>query len=289
MIEIPPEDSGADSQILQYFYEDYLAGKLELPPLPDLAIRVRRAIHDTNKGSDDIARLIRVDPSLAARLVKVANSPLYRGRDPVTSTIQAVTRLGLGRVRNLVFSFTVGRLFRSRSRHLNARLRDYWRHSQKVASLSYVLARMTPGLDPDKALLAGLLHDIGAIPILQQIDRHRELVRTGTEVGQVLQRLKGKIGALLLSSWNFPRDMVVVAEEAEEWYRESPVIDYCDIVIIAQLHSFIGSERMHHLPRINEVPAFAKLANGELGPRMSLAILDNAHAEIEQVKRTLLA
>jgi len=289
VIEVQLEESGADGQIMQNFYEDYLAGKLELPPLPDIAIRVRRAIQDPKKGGEDIARLVRVDPALAARLVKVVNSPLYRGRDQATSTIEAVTRLGLGRVRNLVFSFTIGGMFRSRSRHLNARLRDFWRHSQEVASLSYVLARLTPGLDPDKALLAGLLHDIGAIPILQQIDTHRGLVKTGAEVGQVLQRLKGKIGALLLSSWDFPRDMVVVAEESENWERDSPAIDYCDIVIIAQLHSFIGSERMRHLPNIDQVPAFAKLAHGELSPRMSLAILDNAHEEIQQVKRTLLS
>lgn len=288
VIEIGPDDSGVDSEILHHFYEDYLAGKLELPPLPDLAFRVRRAIQDPSKGGDDIARLIRVDPSLAARLVKVVNSPLYRGRDHATSTLEAVTRLGLGRVRNLVFSFTVGSLFRSRSRHLNARLRDYWRHSQEVASLSFVLARLTPGLDPDKALLAGLLHDIGAIPILQQIDKHRGLVKSAAEVGLVLQRLKGKVGALLLSSWDFPHDLVLVAEESENWHRDSRDLDYCDLVIIAQLHSYIGTPRMQHLPRLDQVPAFAKLANGELSPRLSLAVLDNAHAEIEEVKRTLL-
>ena len=75
---------------------------------------------------------------------------------------------------------------------------------------------------------------------------------------------------------------------AEDWmYDDSSSPRYVDLVIVAQLHAYIGSDKMECLPRLDTVPAFHKLALGQLTPRHSLAILENAKESIQALQALL--
>ncbi len=270
-------------------YQDYTEDKLVVPSMPDIAVRVRTAIQDPDKTADDIAKIVQADPALAARLVQVANSALYRGQSAVNSCRMAITRLGLNQTRNLVFSFALKQLFQTQTQILRQRMIALWKHTTLVASLSAVLARHTPGLDIDRALLAGLIHDIGLLPVFAYAERYPQLLVNVEAFDAIAQRLRGDIGAMVMKKWEFEPDLISVANEAENWQRDNgeDKADYCDIVIMAQLHGFVGTPTMAALPAIDQVPAYRKLVDGELTPRMSLNILEEAREDVREVQQLL--
>jgi len=276
------------SEIYIQFYEAVKNNTLQLPSLPDIAVRIGKAIDDPNTDSEDIARLIQLDPSLAARIMGVVNSAAFGAAEPIRNLNQAVTRLGRQQVRNLVFSCIIKGLFDTNSTELKAIMQSLWRHSASVAAISFVLARVTPGLDPNRALLAGLIHDIGAIPILLMAQDMPQVKGKPEVLVNLINRLKGEVGAMALDAWNFDPELVALALEAEHWQRRGTALpDYLDVVLLAQLHSFVGDKPNAVLPKIDEVPAFEKLALGQLTPRHSIGVLDNAAKDIEEVERML--
>jgi hypothetical protein len=114
--------------------------------------------------------------------------------------------------------------------------------------------------------------------------------------GKPVERLRGfgVPGLSNLHSHAFQRalagrtEFVTAAREAEHWMRDhQPQPDYADILVMSQLHAFVATPVGKTLPRLDEVPAFGKLALGRLSPQLSLAVLDEAHQEIEEVRGLL--
>jgi HD-like signal output (HDOD) protein len=153
------------------FYNELLAdlenGSLVLPTLPEVALRVRDVVDDPDATAAQLADIIITDAALSARLLKVANSPLYRGRVAIDNIQMAVSRLGLSLVRNLVTSLVMEQMFQATSNRLDTRLRELWEHSTEVSAICQVIASKHRGLKVDEAMLAGLIHDIGKLPILK--------------------------------------------------------------------------------------------------------------------------
>jgi HD-like signal output (HDOD) protein len=137
-------------------------------------------------------------------------------------------------------------------------------------------------------MLAGLMHDIGAIPILTGAAHYPRVADSDVLLDRVLERLRGDCGAMILRKWEFAPEFVDVALHAEDWQREGGTRpDYTDVVIIAQMHSYIGTPRIADIPRIDTVPAFQKMAVGDLSPRMSLKVMDEAEEEINGMQQLL--
>lgn len=288
LVEFQADDARVENRLFNRIYHEFMADQLVLPSMPDIAIRVRQAVQDTRNDISVVAKIVQVDPALTARLIQVANSPLHRGQTHIDNCRAAITRLGLTVTRNLVVSFTLHSIFRTRAAVLRKRMSELWRHSSRVAALSYVLASKTPGFDPDRALLAGLVHDIGELPILNHLEAYPDLLSDPTHLDKTVATLRGQIGAMVLRKWKFSSDLVVIALESEDWYRDPNTRpDYCDIVLVAQLHSFVGTSLTDACPPLDEVPAFAKLARGRLDPKLSLAVLDEAREDIVGVLQLL--
>ena len=279
---------GAEKRATKALSDHFHGGNCELPSLPDLALRIAHAIDDPNTRNEDIARLMRADPALAARVLSVVNSAAFRAGQRIASLDQAVARLGRRRVRNLVVSCLLKGLFETDSTVLRQRMQELWQHSSQVAALSMVLARVTPGLDPDRALLAGLVHDIGEVAILSAARGFPAMAENAALLDAVTAAMRAEVGVLVLRRWGLAADLMEVAARAEDWQRAGTMLpDNVDVVILAQLHAAIGSPRMHRLPRIDQIPAFHKLALGELSPRQSIALLDRAETEVREVRQLL--
>lgn len=272
-------------------YREITNGEVQLPGLPDVAMKVRRAVADEKDDLNSVVRIIQADPGMSAHLVRIANSPLYRTRVPAENLSSAVRCFGLEGTSNLVTSYILRNMYISRSKVIRELLSEIWKQSVKVASISAVLASKCRGFDPHSAMLAGLLQEIGALPLLNRLEKRKtELTIEKTEVRDAVSRLTPQIGALLLEHWGFDERFVEVARRRDAWDHDpDAAVDLADIVQVARLHSFIGTPRMHKSPRVNEVTAYAKLPLGELSPRMSLVMLDEAQQDIDEVKQMLAA
>jgi len=276
-----PDEAAALDQLRAYFRKDHC----ELPSLPDLALKIGKAIDDTKNDNEDIARLIQLDPALTARIISVVNSAAFGGLQKITSTQHATARLGRNKVRSLVYSCLLKSIFKVNSPALKQRMEDLWQHSAYVAALSFVLGRQTPGIDPEQALLAGLIHDIGAVAVIGGINRYPVLARRPEIMNYAIDSMRLEAGSLTLREWDLEDTFLEVVRNAGNWQRiGSAIPDNIDVVLLARLHALIGNADQSRLPRIDQVPAFAKLARGELTPRHSLVMLEEAEADVREVR-----
>lgn len=240
--------------------EDLESGKLQLPTLPEVAIRVRDAVEDEHSTVNDIAGIIATDAAISARLIQIANSPLYRGRDPIDRLPTVVNRLGSRLVRNLVTSQVMKQMFQATSDYVDQKLRAVWEHSVEVASISRVLASQFARLQPEQAMLAGLLHDIGTLPVLYRVEERPEMLDQPAMVDHLIRTLHARIGAAILEQWKFPESLVAVAREHENlgYTHEGPA-DLVDVVIVANLQSHAGGDHPLAGVSFSDVSAFQRL------------------------------
>lgn len=239
--------------------DDLEHDRLVLPTLPEVALRVRDVADDENASLNDLTKIIASDPALSARLIQVANSPLMRISRKIESVDAAVQRLGMRMVRDLATSMVMEQMFQATSDVTDRRLRQLWAHSTEVAAIAHALASQFTNLNPEQALLAGLVHEIGALPILTKAEDVPEVLQNEEELDTIIHQLHTRIGAAILQSWNFPAELVAVAAEHEDVYRNSPQTDYADVVIVANLQSKMVGDHPPTDIDFDRVPAFAKL------------------------------
>lgn len=267
---------------------EHEAGRLVLPSLPEIVIRVRQAVNNDDVNLGDIVKLIQLDPSLTARLVQIANSPLYRSRQPVENCLMAVNRLGIKTTRDLVTCLVLNNMFNTKSALLHSKVQALWQHSCHVAAIASTIAKITPNLHEDTALLGGLLHDIGVLPILHYAVEFPDIIGSEEKLNYIIQELRGPLGRKILEKWNFDAVLSDVSEDAENWLREGgAVADYVDVVIVAQLHSYFGKERSADLPNLVATPAFLKLGLSKMGPDASLEVLFEVERSIQKIMTML--
>lgn len=249
-----------EEKLLDKLLTDLEKDKLVLPTLPEVALRVRETLEDENSGMSDAARVITSDAALSARLIQIANSPLLRAARTIESVEAAVTRMGADMTRNLVTSIAMEQMFQATSDVTDKRLRDLWEHSTQVAALSHALASQFTKLKPDQALLAGLVHDIGALPIITIAEDIPELLADTALLDNIISKAHTTIGEAILQKWNFSPELIAVAAEHEDIHRDhAGPADYVDVVVIANLESYLGSQHQHASADLSTVPAFAKL------------------------------
>ncbi len=284
----PLDEAVLIKKLMADIERDSRINQLKIPSLPDIALQVQKAVKDKGTDVSEVARIVMADPPLVGRLLQVANSPMYRGRAPITTCQAAISRMGLHVTRDLVIGCSLQQLFDSESVLLQRAMRNEWRHSTHVAALCAVISRHGRGVDEDRAMLAGLVHNIGALPIIHYAEKYPELVRNETMLTTVIQQLSGEVGVQVLRRWEFDLDMIDVVRGAHDWYRDSgPKPDYCDVVLLAQLYSFIDTPSMERHPAIDAVPAFTKFSLGRLGPKMTLRVLEAAQTDIEAIEKVL--
>ena len=280
-LKLSAEESDAFEDLRAYFRKEHC----ELPSLPDLALKIGKAIDDRNNDNEDIARLIQLDPSLTARIISVVNSAAFGGLNKITSTAQATARLGRKKVRSLVYSCLLKSIFKVKSTTLKKRMESLWQHSASVAALSYVMGRETPGIDPEQALLAGLVHDIGAVAVIGGINKYPVLANREAVMNLAISSLRMEAGVRTLKQWKLQNEFAEVVRNSSNWYRiGSAIPDNTDVVILARMHALIGTPEQADLPRIDDVPAFSKLARGGLSPQQSLTLLEEAAEDVREVR-----
>lgn len=278
----------ASNQIEQFWQDlvsDIKANRLILPALPEIAIKTRKLLDDPKVTAPQIARVISADAVLTTRLLRVANSPLYRTRAPIDDVRTAVTRLGTTNVRSVVTSLAMEQLYQSKlaSPVKKKFLSRNWEHSVHVAASCHIIADTFTSLNPDEAMLAGLIHDIGKLPILEYSELLPDVMGNETALGRLLDVLHSRVGALVLKAWKFPEELITAVAEHENLDRDPGTDpDFGDVVLVANLLSYIGTDHPYTRLDWSTVPAFSRLA---LTPEESIDVMRNAREQIQEIKQ----
>ena len=210
-----------------------------LPTLPDVATKIQRLMADPNVSAERIVAVLSGDPFVSAQIIRSANSAAFAGMPAINNVRDAALRLGYRQLHNLVISVTVDQLFSSHNPTVNQRMKQLWEHSRRVAAVSYVLASRLAHLSPDQAMLAGLMHNIGLLPLYLHIEKNSLQIDADT-LATLGRRTHQMIGAKLLNSWHFPPEIIEVVLAHEDLHRESgttPLPDYADVIMFANLQN----------------------------------------------------
>lgn len=253
-------------EIRAQLIEAIKGNRIVLPTLPEVALRIRDAAEDPRTDVASFARELGFDAALSARVIRVANSPLMRGNSPVTDVKGATARLGIQYSCNLAVGLAMEQMFQATSDAIDERMRQIWAHSTEVAGISAVLARTYTRLKPDQAMLAGLVHRIGALPILRFAEEDRNLLKDLDVLDQLIEALHGEIGKLILDTWAFPPEIATVPLCYLDFARKPAAVDITDIVMVANLQSYMGTS--HPLASLDwtTVSAFGRIG---LDPNVS--------------------
>jgi putative nucleotidyltransferase with HDIG domain len=186
-------------------------------PLPTTANRVLQAMEDPNANAQHVANLLRLDQALAADALRFANSAAHAGTRPTASVLEAVARLGFGRVRALVLGAATAKLLTGRLNGYGMGATELWDHSVLTASLARYVAQCVRYPSSEAAYVAGLLHDIGKLVLDQyvRVDSNVlvELMHTHTwQLWQAEEKVFGMdhatVGGLMAEKWQFPTELV---------------------------------------------------------------------------------
>ena len=233
--------------------------ELVLPTLPEVALRVREAAEDPDVGIPQISKVIGNDAALTARIIKVVNSPLLRSNKEITDLQMAVSRLGINYTCNLATGLAMEQMFQATSDVVDRKMREVWNKSTEIAGICHVLCRHYTRLMPDQATLAGLVHQIGVLPILTYAEEHNELLADSISLNHVIEQIHPIIGDKILRTWDFPEPIACIPSQFLDFQRNSAKVDYVDIVQVALLQSYLGSEHPYTKLDWSTIPAFAKL------------------------------
>ena len=274
--ESDEEQRVAEDQLTFQLYEDLNSNQLLLPSLPDVAIRVGQAVNHDLADAHRVARVIENDPAITAKLIKVANSARYGGRATTATLPDAITRIGLNTTHSLVITFALRELFRCNLPTLNEFMRELWEQARNVGAICHILAKRQGELEPESALLAGLVHNIGSVAIVTYARDFPELTTDPENLREVAERLKGQLGKMILSHWEFPESLVKAMVESADRSHEGPC-DMGDLVVIARQHIAADADQPADSP---ELPAYAKLG---LPAEEIHAVLQEAQAELDEM------
>ncbi|MBU3019289.1 HDOD domain-containing protein [Paraglaciecola agarilytica] len=223
-----------ENALLTILVEKINNDTLVLPTLPAIALKVRKAADDPNINLNAMADVIGQDPSLSARMIKISNSS-YMGRSvKVTSTSQAVTRIGLRQIKNIATALAMEQLFVSKNDIVKNYLDKVWQQNLKVVAASMAVMQLhiketkNRTLNLDTMTLAALVHNIGVLPILTEAERHPEVFANPTFLNVAIDKLAGRIGASIMREWGFEQEFVNVAENWHDMTVQTDMISYLD-------------------------------------------------------------
>lgn len=251
-----------------------------------LALKLRRALDDPDCHVNTAARLIQAEPLLSARVIAIANSVVYNrsGRE-IADVHIAVTLLGFKTIRSLAMALVTRQMAgKSKIPAHQELVNKLWEHSAHVASLAHAIARHVTHQDPETALFAGIIHEIGGFYMLSRAEEFPELLE-----GDFTEWLEGgeiKVGRAVLGRLKVPTSVTAVIETFWDGFLAMPPVTLADTLLLAEELAPVSSplHRLDNKVPDNKVTASIEMVIGE--ETLSL-ILNESAEEIGSLTRAL--
>ena len=219
--------------------EDLSCDRLILPSLPASSARIRAVASAPDASVQQIADAVASEPSLSAQLMRLANGALYGGGVVVRDLRSAILRLGTRAIQHVVMLLLVSRVFdESVPANMRRRLGKAWNKSLDIAFTAEVMAEHLGSCEPVEASLAGLVADVGTLPILAWAVDVPHLRDTASLLDEVVQQLRPELGRAMLERWDYPEEFLDVASTTPQTVAAMPddlaSIVNCARVLIAR-------------------------------------------------------
>ncbi len=195
------------------------SGALNLPVYNPVALKLQEAVANKTEDLGKIENLILSDQTLAAEVLKAANSPFYCGLSPVRTVRVAIVRMGTQQMRRLVILVSERAKYKAYHADLNRMLADLWLHASTTALAAQWLSKRVHSTGIEEiCFLGGLLHDIGKLIILRAVDeikksRHGEFNISQDLLNETLLTAHCQLGHKLLQDWNVPEIYCQIARD----------------------------------------------------------------------------
>lgn len=234
------------------------ARQLDLPVMPDIAIRIRDALTNPNASLDRLIEIVSADPVVVVHVIKAANSSAFHGAGKVNTLRGAISRIGYRMLYGIVINLTLTNMFRAKKMFVEWQLRSTWRRSCEVAATCFVLAERE-GLQPEIAMLAGLVHEIGALPLCLYVDEHPGEFNQ-TALRELIGDHARDISPTVLRHWEFPNDIIdIVAGYADPSLTIQPdTAQYVNVLALSicqrQSQGMAGWRNLHAAENLGFYP-----------------------------------
>ena len=272
---------------IEQLIQDLEDKQLELPAFPDAVVRIQLALQSDDNNVADIVRILSSEPALAARLLQLANSAEVRRADsPINDLHKAVARMGYDMVRSIAISFAMRQLQRNNeySKPAQEELRAAWTESIQVAAISFVLAKHYTNLNPDEALLTGLLHVIGRLYIVMRFEEIRPA--GDTELEEVVADWHTAIAKAIAESWGLSQALITALEQQNDYdVRFQGPVKLTEVLIAAKAVNHGGREP-EGTPESPALPVLERLGI-PANDRTSTMGLGTHIEEIERIRSAL--
>jgi HD-like signal output (HDOD) protein len=262
-------------------------GNVDLPSFPEIAVRVRRVLSDPKSSVDQVVRVVGSEPALSARLLRISNSAsLNRSGRAVTDLRTAINRIGYNMVRSASISFSMAQIRKSNKLvGLEHHLNDLWHSSTLVAAFAYVLARNCTKVNPDEAMLTGMMHGIGKLYVLTRATDHPELFASDATLNEIIGDWHASIGKAILENWNFSESMAQAVGDQTDFSRtEDGPPDLSDVIAV----SILMSSHMADVPgletALQDLGAAKRLG---LDEAKTSAVMRESAAEVSALSQAL--
>lgn len=192
----------------------------DIATLPEVTVKIISIVDDPKSTAHDLHHVIKTDPALATKILKVVNSAFYGLPGQVSDMDRAIVLLGLSAVKNIAISASISRLFTTEKISDKFNARDIWKHSLAVGVITREFCcRIGKKAFAEEAFLAGLIHDLGLLIERQAFPEQlseviRSVCKNGLPICDVEMEMLGadhqSLGSALAAKWKFPRPLQTV-------------------------------------------------------------------------------
>lgn len=215
-----------------------LAGEVVFPTYFDAVLRLRKVLQDPSQSLSSIAATVSLEPLISAKLLRLANSVAFNpSGNEVVDLQAAIARLGINTVRSASLAIVMVQLLRAKGMaNFSELTHTLWEHSVKTAAAARVIARQLSRVNPEEAMLAGLVHDLGAFYMLYRATHYEELRNRPDTVKHLIMQWHESIGVSLLNALGLPEDIVnATADHDRPRPAPNPIRTLTDVVYVANM------------------------------------------------------
>jgi hypothetical protein len=267
------------SELFSKIAADIAKGELVFPTSARVALKVQQALDDPNCSVDVAAKLIQAEPLLSARVVAIANSVAYNrsGRE-ITDVRTAVSRLGFRTVRSLATALVTRQMSGNPTvPALQKMATQLWEHTAHVASLAHVIARRITKVDPETAMFAGIIHEVGGFYLLSRAGEFPGLV--DADRVDWIETGEAEVSRAVLSVLGVPEIVQEAMEAYWDGYLAIPSVSLGDTILLAEELAPVPSP-LHLSAAIDRNSGLAASIDMAIGEETLSSILTESAEEV---------